>query len=108
MSNEYLCAPVTMARPLILGTDVPATFHSVAGVSEGVAGMVLLSFCPCVNSPKPADLPEAATFPFTTVMEARSTIHFCDARSMSISRAAADALRICGHMRGVVWLPKVP
>ena len=41
-------------------------------------------------------------------MADRSTIHFCEARSISISRAVAAALRICGHMRGVVWLPKVP
>ncbi len=107
-SNEYLCAPVTISRPFTLASDVPATFHSVAGVKAGLDGMVLLSFCPCVSSPNPADLAPAITFPFTTVMEARSTIHFCDARSTSDSRAAAAARRICGHMRGVVWLPKVP
>ncbi len=50
----------------------------------------------------------AVTLPSATVMAARSTIHFCEARSISISRAAAAALRICGHMCGVVWLPTVP
>ena len=46
--------------------------------------------------------------PSAIVTAARSTLHFCAARSSSISRAAAAALRICGHMRGVVWLPNVP
>ena len=29
-SYEYLCAPVTISRPLTLGSDFPAAFHSVS------------------------------------------------------------------------------
>src|SRR5450432_633629 len=102
ISYVYLCAPVTKLRPSTLAADVPATFHSAAGVSAALAGIVLVSFSPCVNCPKLALLLPDETLPSEIATDARSTLHFRAARSISISRAAAAALRICGHILGVV------
>ena len=82
MSKAYLCAPVTMARPSTFGTEVPATFHSAGAASATLAGMVRVSFWPWVSSPKPAERLPAVTRPSATAMEARSTAHFCAARSI--------------------------
>src|SRR5207253_9005660 len=35
ISGEYLCLPVTIARPSTLATEVPATFHCPGGVTVG-------------------------------------------------------------------------
>src|SRR5674476_1199433 len=107
-SYEYLCAPVTIARPLTSGSDFPATFHSVASASGTLAGMVRVHFSPRASSPNSAERPPADTLPSAIASVARSTLHFRAARSSSISRAAAAARRICGHMRGEKWTRTIP
>jgi hypothetical protein len=93
-----------------LGTDVPAIFHSAAGVTATSAAIAFVSFRPCVNSPNENDCFVAAwvTRPSATVKVARSAWAFSAAKSSSSSRAAAATRRSCGAIRGVVPLPKVP
>jgi hypothetical protein len=52
-----------MAWASILGNDVPAIFHSSAGASATLAGMVRVNFSPWVSSPKPAERLPSVTLP---------------------------------------------
>ena len=109
MSDEYLWRPVTNSRPSTLGTEVPAIFHSPAGVTRVELSTVLVNFWPLVSWPKVTDSPPGLEIlPSATVREERSALKYSAAISSNTPRAAAAAVCRRGAICGVVMLPKVP